>query len=426
MASIVDYLKSKGQDSSYSARKQLAQQYGIKDYSGTANQNISLLNALQKNQAVQSQSGEVQKPSENVTVGQTQQSPQSTGTNTVFKYSGSANLPAYNRSPQVTEYYNRVQDYENNMPDEYESKYTDMIDDILDSIVNRPKFEYGTEELNADPLYQMYADSYKRNAQLAMRDTMANATALSGGYGTSYAQSVGQQAYDATMAGLNDRALDFYDRAYGRYQDDLQDLYNQMGVVTGLDATDYNRYRDEVNDYFTNRDYYNNRYNQEYGYDYGKYQDQLAMQQWAEEYAWQQAQAEQEQANWEAEMAFQREQFEWQKQKAASSRSGGRSSGGKSSGEKKNEVRNGFLPWTAKIASDLDSGKITQGQAYERIMEEGDKMGITEQEAYQALREAGVDMDMVEAEAKVQEKIALAQDDEQEKLKHKFSGLYTM
>ena len=162
MASIVDYLKSKGQDSSYSARKQLAQQYGIKDYSGTANQNISLLNALQKNQAVQSQSGEVQKPSENVTVGQTQQSPQSTGTNTVFKYSGSANLPAYNRSPQVTEYYNRVQDYENNMPDEYESKYTDMIDDILDSIVNRPKFEYGTEELNADPLYQMYADSYKR------------------------------------------------------------------------------------------------------------------------------------------------------------------------------------------------------------------------------------------------------------------------
>lgn len=410
MASIVDYLKSKGQDSSYNARKQLAQQYGIENYSGTANQNVSLLSALQKDEASKAQTGQAQQPSENVTAGtgaqeQTQQSP-TTNTSSVFKYSGSANLPSYTRSPQVNEYYNRVQDYENNMPDEYESKYTDMIDDILDSIMNRPKFEYGTEELNADPLYQMYADSYKRNAQLAMRDTMANATALSGGYGTSYAQSVGQQAYDATMAGLNDRALDFYDRAYGRYQDELQDLYNQMGVVTGLDATDYSRYRDEVSDYFTNRDYYNNRYNQEYGYDYGQYQDKLALQQWAEEYAWQQAQADQAQANWQAEMDLQREQFEWQKQQAAeaAARAAARS---RSSSKKKDkeDTRTGFLPWTARINNDLATGNLTQLQAYEEIMEQGEKGNITQQEALQAMREAGIDADAVEAEARVKDSI---------------------
>ena len=410
MASIVDYLKSKGQDSSYNARKQLAQQYGIENYSGTANQNVSLLSALQKDEASKAQTGQAQQPSENVTAGtgaqeQTQQSP-TTNTSSVFKYSGSANLPSYTRSPQVNEYYNRVQDYENNMPDEYESKYTDMIDDILDSIMNRPKFEYGTEELNADPLYQMYADSYKRNAQLAMRDTMANATALSGGYGTSYAKSVGQQAYDATMAGLNDRALDFYDRAYGRYQDELQDLYNQMGVVTGLDATDYSRYRDEVSDYFTNRDYYNNRYNQEYGYDYGQYQDKLALQQWAEEYAWQQAQADQAQANWQAEMDFQREQFEWQKQQAAeaAARAAARS---RSSSKKKDkeDTRTGFLPWTARINNDLATGNLTQLQAYEEIMEQGEKGNITQQEALQAMREAGIDADAVEAEARVKDSI---------------------
>ena len=409
MASIVDYLKSKGQDSSYSARKQLAQQYGIENYSGTANQNVSLLSALQKDEAVKAQTGQAQQPSENVTSGtgaQTQQTPQASGINSVFKYSGSANVPDYVKSPQVTEYYNRVQDYENNMPDPYESKYTDMIDDILDSIVNRPKFEYGTEELNADPLYQMYADSYKRNAQLAMRDTMANTTALSGGYGTSYAQSVGQQAYDATMAGLNDRALDFYDRAYGRYQDELQDLYNQMGVVTGLDATDYSRYRDEVSDYFTNRDYYNNRYNQEYGYDYGQYQDKLALQQWAEEYAWQQAQADQAQANWQAEMDFQREQFEWQKQQAAeaAARAASRSRSS-SKKEDEDETRTGFLPWTARINNDLATGNLTQLQAYEEILEEGEKQDLTPQEALQAMREAGVDIDLVEAEAKVKDNI---------------------
>ena len=398
MASIVDYLKSKGQDSSY------------KNYSGTANQNVSLLSALQKDEASKAQTGQAQQPSENVTAGtgaqeQTQQSP-TTNTSSVFKYSGSANLPSYTRSPQVNEYYNRVQDYENNMPDEYESKYTDMIDDILDSIMNRPKFEYGTEELNADPLYQMYADSYKRNAQLAMRDTMANATALSGGYGTSYAQSVGQQAYDATMAGLNDRALDFYDRAYGRYQDELQDLYNQMGVVTGLDATDYSRYRDEVSDYFTNRDYYNNRYNQEYGYDYGQYQDKLALQQWAEEYAWQQAQADQAQANWQAEMDFQREQFEWQKQQAAEAAARAAAKSRSSSKKKdKEDTRTGFLPWTARINNDLATGNLTQLQAYEEIMEQGEKGNITQQEALQAMREAGIDADAVEAEARVKDSI---------------------
>ena len=46
-ASIVDYLKSQGQDSSFSARKQLASQYGISNYSGTAEQNNQLLSALQ-------------------------------------------------------------------------------------------------------------------------------------------------------------------------------------------------------------------------------------------------------------------------------------------------------------------------------------------------------------------------------------------
>src|SRR5690625_504295 len=44
--SIVDYLKSIGQPSSFAHRKKLAQQHGIKGYVGTASQNIRLLNAL--------------------------------------------------------------------------------------------------------------------------------------------------------------------------------------------------------------------------------------------------------------------------------------------------------------------------------------------------------------------------------------------
>ncbi|WP_199690477.1 MULTISPECIES: N-acetylmuramoyl-L-alanine amidase, partial [Clostridia] len=45
--SIVDYLKAHGMDSSFNNRKRLAAKYGIKNYSGTASQNVTLLNKLQ-------------------------------------------------------------------------------------------------------------------------------------------------------------------------------------------------------------------------------------------------------------------------------------------------------------------------------------------------------------------------------------------
>lgn len=46
--SIVDYLKSIGESSSFSNRSKLANQYGISGYSGTASQNLDLLKAMRK------------------------------------------------------------------------------------------------------------------------------------------------------------------------------------------------------------------------------------------------------------------------------------------------------------------------------------------------------------------------------------------
>ncbi|MFD1707809.1 DUF3597 family protein [Siminovitchia sediminis] len=44
--SIVDYLKSIGEDSSFSNRKKLAEKYNINNYTGTAEQNTRLLQKL--------------------------------------------------------------------------------------------------------------------------------------------------------------------------------------------------------------------------------------------------------------------------------------------------------------------------------------------------------------------------------------------
>lgn len=48
--SIVDYLKSIGQASDFAYRKKLAEQFGIKDYRGTADQNLKMLDTLRSGQ----------------------------------------------------------------------------------------------------------------------------------------------------------------------------------------------------------------------------------------------------------------------------------------------------------------------------------------------------------------------------------------
>ena len=325
VGSIVDYLNSSGRDSSYAARRKLAEEYGMSGYSGSASQNTKLLRILQGGaQPTNSTAAKAQElanaaPSNNVTAGVTTASGSASG--------GTEAKPVYQRSDRVNEYYEKTRKLERNKPDEFESKYEGQISDILDNILNRPKFSYTSEDMTNDDLYKMYRDQYMRQGNLAMRDTMGNAAALTGGYGNTYASAAGQQAYDNYVAQLNNKALDFYDRAYQRYADEGQNLYNQMNVVTGLDNTDYQRYRDGVNDYYNDLNYYNGRYNQEYGYDYGEYQDRVAADQWAQEFAFQKQQAAQEQANWEAEMALRRQ--------AAASSGGGRGRSSRSSSKKK-------------------------------------------------------------------------------------------
>lgn len=372
VGSIVDYLNSSGRDSSYAARRKLAEEYGMSGYSGSASQNTKLLRMLQGGaQPTNSTAAKARElanaaPSNNVTAGVTTASGSASG--------GTEAKPVYQRSDRVNEYYEKTRKLERNKPDEFESKYEGQISDILDNILNRPKFSYTAEDMTNDDLYKMYRDQYLRQGNLAMRDTMGNAAALTGGYGNTYASAAGQQAYDNYVAQLNDKALDFYDRAYQRYADEGQNLYNQMNVVTGLDNTDYQRYRDGVNDYYNDLNYYNGRYNQEYGYDYGEYQDRVAADQWAQEFAFQKQQAAQEQANWEAEMALAR-------QKAASSGGSGgrrRSSSSKKKSSSSSSSETPTISWADAKNTYTDVYKKEGADAANTMMNYLQKSGIVD------------------------------------------------
>jgi hypothetical protein len=106
-----------------------------------------------------------------------------------------------------------------------------------DDYMNR--YKNHTFNFNANALYNQYAPQYQKQARLGMEDAIGRAAALTGGYGSSYAQAVGQQAYYNQMDKLDDRILDLYNIAYGQYRDEKNDLLGMANYYNGLAQQDY-------------------------------------------------------------------------------------------------------------------------------------------------------------------------------------------
>lgn len=129
---------------------------------------------------------------------------------------------------------------------EYKGTFDDQLRDIYDKITSRQPFSY---DVGSDPMYRMYADKYMQQGKAAMRDTMGQAAALTGGYGNSYAQNVGQQAYDAALQKMGDVIPEFYGMALDQYNAEGDALTKQYGMLGDLAADEYSKYRDQMTDW---------------------------------------------------------------------------------------------------------------------------------------------------------------------------------
>lgn len=111
------------------------------------------------------------------------------------------------------------------LPD-FTSSYDGEIRRLYDEIVNRPAFRY---DPRSDPLYQSYRTQMVTEGERAMRDTMGQAAALTGGYGSSYAQGVGQQEYELYLQRLGEVMPQLYKAArerWGAEGDELRGLFD--------------------------------------------------------------------------------------------------------------------------------------------------------------------------------------------------------
>lgn len=127
--------------------------------------------------------------------------------------------------------------YDPSKNDAYQ-RANDQATAIYDKIMNRGEFTF---DLNKDKLYQQYRDLYAQMGRGAMEDTMGQAAALTGGYGSTYSQNAGQQAYNAYLQKLNEVVPELYNAAYNRYNQEGQDLMNLYSMARSNADSAYER-----------------------------------------------------------------------------------------------------------------------------------------------------------------------------------------
>lgn len=202
-------------------------------------------------------------PTQNTAANQTQ-----TGTNPT--YTPSFTYKDYTPSDAVNSAQQRKTDAENALQNVGDFKYSGQgqLDSMIDQILNRKKFSY---DLNGDVLYNQYKDQYQALGRTAMADTVAQASAMTGGYGNSYAATAGNQAYQQHLTQLNDRIPELYQLALAQYQQEGQDLRNNYNLLSSERQQEYGQYTDTLTRLQNDRNYYGEDYANEYNRDYGKY-----------------------------------------------------------------------------------------------------------------------------------------------------------
>lgn len=149
----------------------------------------------------------------------------------------------------------------NNLSQQFKYSKQGDYNKALGSISNRKAFQY---DLADDMLFQQAKEQYQQMGKTAMADTIGQASAMTGGYGNSYATTAGAQAYNAYLQELNNSIGDYYSMALSAYNNETDRL---NGVYSAL-ATDRSN---EANEWSNNWNVYNQLYSQYYN----QYSDML-------------------------------------------------------------------------------------------------------------------------------------------------------
>lgn len=106
--------------------------------------------------------------------------------------------------------------------------YRAQLTSLYDQLMGYPSFQY---DLTGDMLYRQMADQYTQLGRQASADAQGQAATLTGGYGNSFAQQVGTQAYQQYLTSLNQQIPELYDRAYNTWAGEYDRLLQQYQLA---------------------------------------------------------------------------------------------------------------------------------------------------------------------------------------------------
>lgn len=158
-----------------------------------------------------------------------------------------------------------------NKPGSYQSKYTGQLDRLYNQLMGRGPMQYN---MNGDALYQNYRQRYMGQGRMNMRDAMGQAAAQTGGYGSSYAQTAGQAAYNSALQQLNEQVPTLQSQAQERFNDETTRMTNQYNLANAADQQAYGRDRDAQTDWMNERNYAADRADTEYNRAWNEHVDQ--------------------------------------------------------------------------------------------------------------------------------------------------------
>ena len=147
--------------------------------------------------------------------------------------------------------------FEQTKPADYQSKYKGQIDNVMGKLDDLGGYDYDPA---ADTAYQQYKSEYTQKAKLANQNAQASASALTGGYGSSYGTQAGQNAYTATMNNLDNVLNSLQDQSRSEYTAKRTGLESRLSGLQNAEQQDYQNYQKDMANWMDGLQYRQNEY----------------------------------------------------------------------------------------------------------------------------------------------------------------------
>ena len=131
--------------------------------------------------------------------------------------------------------------------------YSDERRRLYGKLDTYPEFSYNPEE---DPVYNAYKEIYLSLGDDAYRRALGEESLRTGGITNTSAMSAASLARNKYNSMLASKVPELYKNAYEKYNAGKESIYDQLEALWKMEDIDYGKYRDDVQDYKDNRQYY--------------------------------------------------------------------------------------------------------------------------------------------------------------------------